>query len=297
MTSILQVKKDFSGAVMDHPEIVGTDITLDRSTIVIYVTPHFNGEFPRRISGYPLDTRVSEHYHPHVAHNTNNRKAKYRPIVAGVSAGCEGVTAGTMGAIVFDNATGDPMALSNNHVFAAISTTTQANVRMNEPIIQPGRADSGTISDTFAILKRYVPIDMEKDNLVDAAVAAITSDAYGAILGDGDDLVVVKETAPARTGIKVMKYGRTSGWSEGKIIGVDSHTDVNMSHTGSPKWARFVDQISINIIGKPGDSGSLIIDEEHRAIGLLSAGEGVGSRSRIMANKIGNVAGLLGIHF
>ncbi|NLM97856.1 MAG: hypothetical protein GX175_09675, partial [Halanaerobiaceae bacterium] len=49
------------------------------------------------------------------------RKQRYRPAPGGVSIGHYKITAGTLGAIVKDNKTGEPMILSNNHVLANIS--------------------------------------------------------------------------------------------------------------------------------------------------------------------------------
>lgn len=280
---------------MDHPEIVGTDISLDRKSIVFYVTPKFMGEFPRKMAGYPTETLVLKHYTP--CDNTN-RKLRFRPIVAGVSAGCMGISAGTIGSVVFDNSTNKAMILSNNHVFAAVSTSEQRRVSDGEPIVQPGKIDGGSIDDNIATLYRYIPLDLKGDNLVDAAVATLNSDAYDAIIGDHPgEMVVIKETAPVKYGMKVQKFGRTSGWTEGKITGVDSHIDVNMGKGRSPLWARFIDQISINLKGLPGDSGSIILDEDYRAVGLLAAGsEGIFGNT-IIANKINNVASLLDFHF
>ena len=297
---------------MDNPEIVGTDLSLNKKAIILYVTPLYRGNVPDKIAGYPLETYVMEHYRPL---DTNpdpdlqleepwtegvDRKRRYRPIVAGVSCGHPKVTAGTLGAIVFDNRSKKAMCLSNNHVLAAISTKDKPHASVGDPILQPGVVDHGTARDQIGELARFIPLDTVNDNLVDAALSTLTVDAYDAIVGiNNQDMIQVMETAPAKYGIRVQKFGRTSGWSYGKILGVDAHIDVNMAHAGDKGavWMRFVDQISVSMKGQPGDSGALLMDEDYRAIGLVSAGEIGFFGSKIICNKINNVTNLLDFHF
>ena len=68
-----------------------------------------------------------------------NPRDRFRPnIPAGVSIGHYKVTAGTLGAVVFDNQTGEPLLLSNNHVLA---NSNQAAI--GDAILQPGTTDHG----------------------------------------------------------------------------------------------------------------------------------------------------------
>jgi hypothetical protein len=309
VTSILQAKKEYSKLVMEHPEIVGTDLSLDKKAIILYVTPQYRGNVPDRIMGYPLETYVMEHYRPLLDNPAASeepwtvvvdRKRRYRPLVAGISLGHQKVTAGTLGSIVFDNRDNRALCLSNNHVLAAVTTKEKQNAAIGDPILQPGVIDHGAIRDRIGSLHRFVPLDTVNDNLVDAALSTMTVDAYDAIIGETNaDLIQVTETAPAKYGIKVQKFGRTSGWSYGKILGVDAHIDVNMSRSGekTATWMRFVDQISVSMKGQPGDSGALLMDEDYRAIGLVAAGEIGFFGSKILCNKINNVTNLLDVHF
>lgn len=77
---------------------------------------------------------------------------RYRPTIpAGVSIGHYKVTAGTLGAIVFDKATGEPLLLSNNHVLANSNDSL-----IGDPILQPGPTDHGVRpDDVVAQLHRY----------------------------------------------------------------------------------------------------------------------------------------------
>lgn len=77
---------------------------------------------------------------------------RFRPTIpAGVSIGHYKVTAGTIGAMVFDRDTGEPLILSNNHVLANSNDAVIGDV-----ILQPGPTDHGVRpGDTIAQLSRF----------------------------------------------------------------------------------------------------------------------------------------------
>lgn len=77
---------------------------------------------------------------------------RFRPTIpAGVSIGHYKVTAGTIGAMVFDRDTGEPLILSNNHVLANSNDAVIGDV-----ILQPGPTDHGARpDDTVAQLSRF----------------------------------------------------------------------------------------------------------------------------------------------
>lgn len=81
-----------------------------------------------------------------------NPRDRFRPnIPAGVSIGHYKVTAGTLGAIVFDKKTGEPLILSNNHVLA---NSNEAEI--GDVILQPGPTDHGVRpEDVVAKLHRF----------------------------------------------------------------------------------------------------------------------------------------------
>ncbi len=81
-----------------------------------------------------------------------NPRDRYRPnIPAGVSIGHYKVTAGTLGAIVFDKNTGEPLILSNNHVLANSN-----DAEIGDVILQPGPTDHGVRpDDVVAKLHRF----------------------------------------------------------------------------------------------------------------------------------------------
>ena len=75
--------------------------------------------------------------------------------------------------------------------------------------------------------------------------------------------------------IDVQKYGRTTGYTHGRVSGINATIDVGYKNGK----ARFEDQIVItgNGFSAGGDSGSLIVTEglllaDRRPVGLLFAG-------------------------
>lgn len=216
-------------------------------------------------------------------------KNKVRPARGGYSVGHYQVTAGTIGTCVVDATpfAGIPNAyyiLSNNHVLANAN-----NAHLGDPILQPGHADGGVLPyDVFARLARFVPIDFSGGcNYVDAALGQ----------GNFDDLDReiywsghVKGIGPPDLGMTLYKTGRTTGHSSGYIIGINATVMVNY---GGGKVAKFCKQIMTTPMSQGGDSGSLMIDKDNQAVGLLFAG----SSSVTIANDIQHVMQALQVKF
>ncbi|MGH9148010.1 MAG: serine protease, partial [Vicinamibacterales bacterium] len=74
----------------------------------------------------------------------------------------------------------------------------------------------------------------------------------------------------------------------GRITAINATVNVNY---GGGKVARFVNQIVTTNMSAGGDSGSLLLDLENRAVGLLFAG----SSALTIHNDIRYVQALLGI--
>lgn len=81
-----------------------------------------------------------------------NPKAEFRPVIQpGISLAHYMVGAGTFGAVVRDNTTGDRLILSNNHVLANSN-----DAQPGDSILQPGALDGGMIpSDVVAYLHSF----------------------------------------------------------------------------------------------------------------------------------------------
>jgi len=231
------------------------------------------------------------------------RTDKHRPAMPGISAGHYKISAGTFGALVYDKKTGEPLLLSNNHVFANSSNGRDGRAKVGDPIYQPGPHDGGTKADIIATLYNFVPVTLETAvsscrvaaaveaalnhvvkwfrksyevrlfkrasgvNLVDAATAKPVNKNW--VIADIAGIGVPKGMAEAKVGDKVRKSGRTSGLNSGSVKVVQATIKVGMGDAGD---ATFSDQIVTTHIAQPGDSGSLVVNEKGEAVGLLSAG-------------------------
>ncbi len=223
------------------------------------------------------------------------RNYRVRPINGGVSVGHRNVTAGTIGACVYDflpDGVGKPgkyYILSNNHVLANSNAAT-----IGDSILQPGRADGGLIpQDRIGRLSRFIPLQFAPDvalavqhNLVDAALAAVPFRLLGGSINWIGEVRGWRKKAAVTVGTMVKKTGRTTGFTTGRITVVNATVDVN--YRGG-KVARFKDQMLTTNMSAGGDSGSLITTLDNVAVGLLFAG----STQVTVANQIENVRSLL----
>ena len=237
--------------------------------------------------------------------------ARVRPAPGGVSIGHEKITAGTLG-VLAHRTSGEPVILSNNHVLANSN-----DAQTGDLILQPGPYDGGQPRDAIAKLEAFVPIGFSerdlggvgrlleralsallapvglglrrlpsgKTNLVDAAIARPLSDEL--VAPDILEIGPVAGTASATLGTQVKKSGRTTGLTRGRVTALDATVEVDYGG----KTAVFRGQVVSDIPSRGGDSGSLIVDESNRAVGLLFAG---GATTTIL-NPIDAVLAALGL--
>ncbi|WP_165073451.1 Nal1-like putative serine protease [Paludisphaera rhizosphaerae] len=198
-----------------------------------------------------------------------------RPLKIGCSIGHIKVTAGTLGAFVQARADGEVLILSNNHVLA-----NENKAKKGDAILQPGKYDGGSLPDSkVGELLRFIRLKREGTNLVDAAVATIaekieydarTLTGLGKLAGLGD--------AALMDGDAVAKIGRTTGLTRGRVTAFEVDDVVIRYDLG---LLTFNDQIEIEGEGdepfsRGGDSGSLIVGADRRAVALLFAGGDLG---------------------
>lgn len=228
--------------------------------------------------------------------------ARVQPALPGFSIGHHDITAGTLGCLVRDlrhcdcppedecrkgsspDAYGDYLILSNNHVLANSNAA-----RPGDLILQPGPFDGGVYpSDAIARLERFEPITFGFPggfNLVDAAVArplysrGVTSSIIGVAMPNG--------IGQALTGTLVIKVGRTTQVTVGRVLATNATVAVNFG----VGVAVFRHQIITTAMSAGGDSGSLLMDSNLNAVGLLFAGSAVVT----IHNHIADVEAALGV--
>lgn len=224
------------------------------------------------------------------------RTEKVRPAPPGVSIGHFLITAGTFGAVVYDNSTGQPMILSNNHVLANATNANDQRASINDRIYQPGpidfvHTDLGYNDRQYIIacLKRFVSLnDFPTLNEVDCAIGEPLENSM--IIPEILKIGLVQGVTAAVLNMDVKKSGRTSGLTFGQITLLDALVDVQYS---PGRILRFDHQIVTTNISSPGDSGSLVLDTNNLAVGLLFAG----SSTVTIVNPIQTVLDLLGVNF
>jgi hypothetical protein len=220
-----------------------------------------------------------------------------RPLRMGCSVGHHRITAGTLGAFVVDRNSGAVQILSNNHVLA-----NENQGRQGDDILQPGHADHGQDPrSAVARLARFWPIEFAGINTVDAAVADIlqTSTYDFRSLDNLGNLAGGREEPISGT-TTVYKIGRTSGRTRGTITAIELD---NITVSYNDGGARFDSQIEVEGEGnyafaQPGDSGSLVVDEARRAVGMVFGGTqqgGSNNRGLIYVNPIAPVLDQLGV--
>ncbi|MGD8603625.1 MAG: hypothetical protein PVF49_03535 [Anaerolineales bacterium] len=250
---------------------------------------------PRTVGGVPVDVIQVGRLRAYT-----ERTDRWRPAPGGVSIGHYQVTAGTLACNVQDRKTGRRLMLSNNHVLANSN-----KARIGDPILQPGPADGGKSGeDVIGYLERFEAIEFNAGpascpiasavadvangvaalmgsshrlravianplatNRVDAALAKPAEEGW--LRDDVLEIGVIGGVSPARLGMGVRKYGRTTGLTQGMLQVMDATVTVMYGDLS----ARFDGQLVTTAMSEPGDSGSLVVaDDALLALGLLFAG-------------------------
>ncbi|WP_337062777.1 hypothetical protein [Kineococcus sp. G2] len=223
-------------------------------------------------------------------------RRRVRPLHPGLSIAHRDVTAGTLGAFVTVTGSDGVYALSNNHVLA---DSDQA--ALDDPVLQPGPADTGRGTDRVGRLARAVPLDAGGGNAVDAALALLED------LGTGDGpgwepvYPVGRLTgwADADDEVAVEKVGRTTGLTRGRVSAIELDGVAVEYPVGV---VSFDGQVEVTgdagAFSAGGDSGSLVYRPDTReAVGLLFAGSergGADGTGLTFCNPIGLVLDALG---
>ncbi len=265
---------------------------LDRARLEAAVASGRTQEIPGAIAGIATDV-LQGSYHQHwlmpmprmgagwtpVLRSTAlragaGRTARANPMQGGISiSDAAHIACGTLGALVIDRRTRTPMLLGNWHVLA-----NDWMARAGLPVYQPGRLDGGSAVDTVAWYVR----DAMRASL-DAAVAELADRRR--LLGEQFDLGAVRGVATPELDQRVIKSGRGSGVTTGRVTAVGGYT--RMVYGGLQREIRVGMTIEPDRVGNQvstaGDSGSLWLDAEtRRAVGLHFAGSDLPERALAM---------------
>ncbi|MFK8024900.1 MAG: hypothetical protein AB8G26_13150 [Ilumatobacter sp.] len=301
---IRPVKRRVEDELLSKKNVHGVDIAekitdgeaTGELSIVVYVEEKggrlaAKDKVPEEIDGIKTDVQVAEVFRPHPALllqddvEIHPDEVRYDTLQGGMSIGpCRSifkeppevdtagnyVFTGTLGCIVTDRTSGDPMMLTNFHV-ACVDDTWSVGDRIS----QPSLVDTGSCptDDVGAIVRAVLSSN------VDGAVLSIDSRPTSCeILEIGD----ITGTATTTDGAAVRKRGRTTGYTHGEVTSVDYTTAIDYGDgIGS---VTFYDQIRIAVdssqstqFGNSGDSGSVVVDANDKVVGLYFAGTSDGS--------------------
>ncbi len=294
LRAAIRAQERHTDSLMLDPNVVGTAVGVGahgHGVVKIFLKDGRTGGLPAALDGIPVEVEEAGEIFALSCRQTWCD----RPVPIGVSTGHPLITAGTIAARVIDT-TGTVYALSNNHVYANSNAAT-----IEDNVLQPGRYDGGvdpvdaigTLQD-FEQIKFCNPYPTNcPNNTIDAAIASSSTGSLGnATPSDGYGLPK-KETVQTTVGLRVMKYGRTTGQTKGRIYAINATVNVNYGIG----IARFVNQIVISpgSFSAGGDSGSLIVVQRGSAVRKPVALLFAGSSSVTIANPIGPVLERFGV--
>ncbi|MGB8508620.1 MAG: hypothetical protein WCD76_09455 [Pyrinomonadaceae bacterium] len=168
--------------------------------------------------------------------------------------------------------------LSNAHVFADLR---KAKVDDGDLIMQPSPGEPASNRPigrlvNFSMLR--FGRDINEPNHIDAAIARLwepqTHKPVIPLIGAVKGYVVKKDV---EIGEVACKFGRTTGYTEGRVFSIYLDIWIRYDRTGQSAFFhdQFLIQPSMPTFAKfvvKGDSGSLLVDAEQRALGLIFAG-------------------------
>ena len=311
IAEIVRAKENVESEMLKRPGVTGLDVgykyvggqRTDEIAIRLLVekkkkTVSKDEKFPDTIDGVKTDV-IERTYQ---LHQLGNRKkvdeitlmadtTNYNPVKGGISIGpCRAVGGyvyvGTLGAIVKDNATGNPMLLSNFHVMCLDN-----GWHVGDTMAQPGRVDGGTCpANVVGTLQRSALTAS-----VDAAVSRLSGRGYACEIVDIGG--VAGTAATAVLGQAVRKRGRTTGLTYGFVDSVS--LSVNIDYGNGLGVRTLTNQMGLRPdlahnpkFGDHGDSGSVIVDDTRHVAGLYFAGSSDGYG---VANPIAAVLSALNI--
>ncbi len=245
------------------------------------------------VGGIEVPTDVIErsydaHLRPQAAPRKPDRKKRLDPIVPGISIAHVDVTAGTVGAVVYDARTGAPYVLSNWHVLHGDTGG------IGDPISQPGSFDDNRVQQNLYghLVRSHLGA------AGDCAIATIEGRQLAPeILGLG---VAVDRIAEPALGDKVMKSGRTTEITHGIVARVHVTVRIDYGAAGSHDIGGFEIQpdpahpARDGEISMGGDSGAAWVGSERgkatsTMVGLHFAGEVGNAPEHALACYAGSV--------
>lgn len=199
---------------------------------------------------------------------------------------------GTLGCFARRNSDDRIGFISNNHVIAGEDAGVDGDAVLHVASDESQR--------TIGRLDGSYPRLRGASQVVDCAFAYLAEgvDFQPAVAGDAEPLSHMPVAPDVR--LTVLKVGNTTGRTEGRITAFNL-TDLVVNYSFGA--VHFQEQIEIESLSTSpfsahGDSGSLIVTADRRAVGLLFAGSAIGGSTNAgltYANPAGTVFDILGV--
>lgn len=198
------------------------------------------------------------------------RDDKFRPVVGGVQTGVEREDVlqdwwGTLTGYFLDRDTGEPVYLSNKHVWGDLDGEWPRDATEGT---QPSAPDSEVGSVDRWAETEVVEGDSDTTSVDTVGVSASVEEAEPlAVLDvDNDEYVSVTGYTEPTSGMEIMKSGARTGTTWGEVV--ETHTSVYLD---GPDLI-IEDTFKAQIASSSGDSGAIALDEDGRFVGQLFAG-------------------------
>jgi hypothetical protein len=227
---------------------------------------------------------------------------RYDPVVGGcsVAPARNRRVYGTLGVLVRDNTNGTEGYLSNWHVFCG--SPDWSDPAMDHRMVQPaialgGNVATDVIGSVYSAKLGQISRPFAYDWYVDCAVCSVSKarPASRSILRIGP----LSGSAEPIEGELVRKYGAKSEFTYGVVQSTNCSINVPYSGVGNVtfyyQYRITAPNASMPPFSEAGDSGSLVVDTEYRAVGLNFAGGKSGQVTHSVANPMYMVLGALNL--
>jgi hypothetical protein len=208
--------------------------------------------------------------------------ARHRPAMGGDSIGTTALPgSGTLGLAGSFASKDGTFLITNWHVLIGQSGKVGDGV-LQQSIEDGGKAPADVIAKV-AWSSLTTKVDVALAKVLTAEASAVTSGktrCFGLVKG--------KNLAP-QVDDSVKKCGRTTDGTNGKILSTKAAVKVTGPYPGGS--VNFVDQLMLTGMGAGGDSGSIVLDDNDKVVGLYFADNASqsGPATRSWANRWDNV--------
>lgn len=195
-----------------------------------------------------------------------------RPARPGFSVGNRIGGSGTIGCVVRDRTTSSQLGLTCAHVLAPVPTAA-AGDRVLVPSLAEARASNVLARAPLGALDRFVPPTFS-DSAVPGNLDVATFRPTDPVKLDSKIAIVERRpsgvAASVTVGMSVRKVGASSELTTGRVKFV--HMVFWLAYptpSGGEVTAGFEDLIGVSHFSDAGDSGSLVITDDHKAVGIV----------------------------